>query len=124
MSEYQPDRWVVVKITTPKEKLYKVFASWSGGYGGSDRWKMNSGITRATLVDNRWEFSGHSGSVYSCHVDGYGTNGYGGHVLQNFIDQAPTQDSTIEVMHESTNWAALDYDELQQWIKQGDKVND
>ena len=50
MSDYSPDRWVVVKIVTAKERLYKVFASWSGGYGGSDSWKMNSGITRASLV--------------------------------------------------------------------------
>ena len=67
MSDYSPDRWVIVKIVTPKERLYKVFACWSGGYGGSDSWKMNSGITRAMLVDDRWEFDGYSGSVYSCH---------------------------------------------------------
>ena len=51
MSDYTPDRWVIVKIVTPKERLYKVFASWSGGYNGSDSWKMNSGITQASLVD-------------------------------------------------------------------------
>lgn len=119
MSDYTPDRWLVVKITTPKEHLYKVFATWSGGYGGGDSWKMNSGITRASLVNDHWEFDGYSGSVYSCHTGGYGTNGYGGNVLQTFIDRAPAQGATIEVMPESTDWATLDYDPLQQWIESG-----
>ena len=119
MSEYSPDRWVVIKITTPKEHLYKVFACWSGGYTGSDSWKINSGITRATLVDNRWEFDGYSGSVYSCHKDSYGTNGYGGHVLQGFIDKIDPAEGKIEIMPGNTDWATLDYDPLQQWIKSG-----
>jgi len=119
MSDYRPDRWVVVKITTPKERLYKVFAMWSGGYAGSDSWKINSGITRATLIDDRWEFDGYSGSVYSCHTQAYGTNGYGGNVLQNFIDQMPSQGATMEIMPGDTDWAGLDYDALQQFVANG-----
>lgn len=119
MSDYQPDRWVVVRIVTAKERLYKVFATWSGGWVGSDSWKMNSGITRATLVNDRWEFDGYSGSVYSCHKDGYGTNGYGGSVLQNFIDQLPDQGGQMEIMTEDTDWAGLDYDPLQQFVVNG-----
>lgn len=121
MSDYNPDRWLVVKITTAKERLYKVFATWSGGYGGGDSWKMNSGITHATLINGRWDFAGYSGSVYSCHKDGYGTNGYGGNVLQGFIDQMHTQGATMEVMPESTNWATLDYTALQQFVADGVK---
>lgn len=121
MSDYTPDRWLVVRITTPKERLYKVFATWSGGYTGSDRWQMNSGITHATLVNDRWEFAGYSGSVYSCYKDGYGTTGYGGNVLETFIDQMPTQGATMEIMPESTDWANLDYDALQQFVADGVK---
>ena len=121
MSDYSPDRWVIVKIVTPKELLYKVFASWSGGYGGSDRWKINSGITHARLVDDYWEFDGYSGSVYSCHRGAYGTNGYGGNVLQGFITKMPTQGATMEVMPEATDWATVAYDALQQFIVNGVK---
>jgi hypothetical protein len=119
MSDYTPDRWLVVKITTPEERLYKVFASWSGGYAGSDSWKMNSGITQASLVNDHWEFAGYSGSVYSCHRSAYGTNSYGGRVLQGFIDKMPSQGATIEIMPESTDWATLDYDALQQFVANG-----
>jgi hypothetical protein len=119
MSDHQPDRWLVVKIVTPTQQLYKVFATWSGGYTGSDSWQMNSGITRATLVGDLWEFEGYSGSVYSCHKNAYGTNGYGGNVLQGFIDKMHTQGATMEVMPESTDWATVAYDALQQFVANG-----
>ncbi len=119
MSDYQPDRWCVLKIHAPQETIYKVFASWSGGYGGSDSWKLNSGITRATLVDERWEFDGASGSVYSCHKEGYGTNGYGGNVLSNLIDKAQAQGTQIDIMPQDTAWDQLNYDPLQQWVESG-----
>ena len=119
MSDYTPDRWVIVKIVTSKQHLYKVFASWYGGYSGSDSWKMNSGITRATLVKDCWEFDGSSGSVYSCHQDSYGTNGYGGSVLSNIISQAQAQDIEIEVMSSETDWAQVQYDPLAQWVQSG-----
>ena len=49
MSTYNPDLWVVVKITGNKDNppCHKVFATWSGGYAGADTWKLNSGITQA-----------------------------------------------------------------------------
>jgi hypothetical protein len=119
MSNYTPDRWTVVRIHTPTEILYKVFASWSGGYGGSDSWKLNSGIVRATLVKDRWEFDGSSGSVYSCHQDAYGTNGYGSAVLSNMISQARDQGIQVEVMEGDTDWTQLEYDPLAQWVQTG-----
>ena len=119
MSDYTPDRWTILRIHATGETIYKVFASWSGGYAGSDSWKLNSGITRATLVEDRWEFDGSSGSVYSCHKDGYGTNGYGQAVLNNLLNQAQEQDIQIDVLECDTNWAALNYDPLAQWVESG-----
>ena len=106
MSDYTPDRWLVVKITTDKEPLYKVFACWHGGYLGSDSWQFNSGIVKVELVDDYYEFHGTSGSVYRCHKNCHGTNGYGGSVLANFIDKA---DYKIEILPENTNWRELNY---------------
>ena len=121
MSDSQPDRWLVVKIVTPKQQLYKVFATWHGGYTGSDSWQMNSGITQATLVDDCWEFKGYSGSVYTCHKNAYGTNGYGQAVLNNLLSQARTQGIKIEILDRDTDWASLPYDPLAQWISSGVK---
>jgi hypothetical protein len=119
MSDYRPDRWTVLRIHAPGQVIYKVFASWSGGYTGSDSWKLNSGITRATLVEDSWEFDGSSGSVYSCHRDAYGTNGYGGHVLNGLLEKAEKQGIQIDVLSAETNWATLNYDPLAQWVQTG-----
>jgi hypothetical protein len=119
MSDYAPDRWTVLHIHAPGQTIYKVFASWSGGFAGSDSWKLNSGIVRATLVEDRWEFDGSSGSVYSCHKDSYGTNGYGGHVLNGLLEKAKKQGIEIDVLSKDTDWAALNYDPLAQWVESG-----
>lgn len=107
MSDYTPDRWVVVKITTDKETLYKVFACFFGGYLGSDSWQLNSGIVKVELINDCYEFHGTSGSVYRCYKNSYGTNGYGGSVLANFIHKA---DYEIKILPENTNWKELNYD--------------
>ena len=121
MSDYTPDRWTVLRIHAPGQTIYKVFASWSGGFAGADSWKLNSGIVRATFAEPYWEFDGSSGSVYSCHKDSYGTNGYGRYVLNNLIDQAKKQDMQIDVLTEATDWAQLEYDPLAQWVESGVK---
>ena len=119
MSDYTPDRWTVIRIQATGQIIYKVFASWSGGFAGSDSWKINSGIVRAAFADPYWKFDGSSGSVYSCHKDSYGTNGYGGYVLNNLIDQAKKQDMQIDVLTEATDWSQLEYDPLAQWVESG-----
>jgi hypothetical protein len=111
MSEYTPDKWVVVKITSDKHpSVHKVFACWYGGYAGSDSWKLNSGITSAALEGNVYSFEGSSGSVYRCHKDIYGTNMYGHSVLQNMIDNASKNGITIEILSEATNWLEINYE--------------
>lgn len=111
MSDYTPDRWVVVKISSDKNPpIHKVFASWFGGYGGSDHWKLNSGITSVAFENNVYYFNGSSGSVYECHRDTYGTNMYGMSVLSNMIEQAKDIDVTIEILPEETDWLEINYE--------------
>ena len=111
MSEYIPDKWVVVKITGPNASpIHKVFACWYGGYAGSDSWKLNSGITKATLEGYVYSFEGSSGSVYQCHKDVYGTNSYGRGVLHNMIDNAKNNGVSVEILPEETKWMELNYE--------------
>jgi hypothetical protein len=110
VSDYTPDKWVVVKITgkdTPP--VHKVFACWYGGYLGSDSWKLNSGITKATLEGNVYYFEGSSGSVYECHKDIYGTNFYGGSGLSGLIEKVEKSGGIMEILAEETNWLEIDY---------------
>lgn len=109
--DYRPDKWVVVKISSEKHPpIHKVFACWYGGWAGSDSWKLNSGITKATLEGYVYSFEGSSGSVYECHEDSYGTNFYGQSVLGEMIDTAAKHDVIIEILPEDTNWLEINYE--------------
>ena len=111
MSDYTPDRWVVVRITDAESPpIHKVFACWFGGYAGSDSWKLNSGITRAYEDGHCFMFDGSSGSTYACHKASYGTNMYGHGVLQNMIAKAEKNGIIMEILPEVTNWLEINYE--------------
>ena len=107
MSEYRPDKWVMVKIG--EDNLYKVFACWYGGYAGSDSWQLNSGVTSVTKEGNVYSFEGASGSVYHCHEDCYGLNMYGGGILMNMREDAKEHGVVIDILDEDTNFMELNY---------------
>jgi len=110
MSEYVPDRWMLVKITNQSgESHYRVFASWYGGYLGSDSWKLNSGVTRVDEDLNSYLFHGSSGSVYKCNKTSYGISGYGMSVLSNMIAESKEDGISIDMLPHSTNPLGLKY---------------
>lgn len=109
MSDYVPDRWMLVKITTDGgEVIYKVFASWYGGYLGSDSWKLNSGIVKVSEEENSYLFYGSSGSIYECHKNACGISGYGMSVLSNMMADAQEIGARIEMLPH-TNPMTLEY---------------
>lgn len=110
MSTYNPDKWLVVKISHGDASHYRVFACWYGGYAGSDRWKLNSGITKVTQDENFYYFDGSSGSVYQCHKETYGANMYGQGVLNNIIENSSKDGTIVEILPEETNFMELKYD--------------
>jgi hypothetical protein len=104
MSDYTPDKWVVLKIPYKTETLYKVLGGWYGGYAGSDAWRMNSGITKAVIGGFHVVFYGHSGSQYSCHRDAYGVTLTTAGLVKQLEDRFGA-----EVMPEDTEWMDLNY---------------
>jgi hypothetical protein len=108
MGDGRPDKWVIIKIGDGN--LYKIFACWYGGYAGSDSWKLNSGITSVTREGNTYLFNGSSGSVYECHIDSYGTNFYGGSVLAGMIENAAVNGVNIEILDENVDPMTLIYE--------------
>jgi hypothetical protein len=110
-----PDKWVVVKIPTfpamdggNGEPLYKVFATWAGGYDDGDRWKLNSGIVKVEQDEEYFYFFGYSGSCYKCHKKGYGfMTSYGAGTLDGIIKQASEAGVDVEIMPETKNWMGL-----------------
>ena len=111
MSDYHPDKWVVVKITakdTPP--IHKVFACWYGGYLDGDSWKLNSGITKVKDTTDYYFFDGSSGSCYACRKVSYGTNMYGQGVLNNLIDKIEKAGGICVILPEETNWTEIHYE--------------
>ena len=109
-NEYAPDKWLIVKIHGKDiPSTYKVFASWYGGYAGSNSWQMNSGITSATKDGDYWIFQGFSGSTYRCHKDTYGAHMYGQGVLEDFIAKAAEHGADMWAMPSGLDWALFDY---------------
>ena len=111
MSEYNPDKWMVVKITgNESPPVYKVFACWAGGYLDGDSWKLNSGITTVKENTDYYFFDGSSGSCYACRKGMYGATVYGYGILKNLIDKASDNGITIEILSEDTDWMEITYE--------------
>ena len=88
MSDYCPDRWVVLEFKSGDLITRKVFGGWYGGYTGGDSWKLNSGITEVRVKDGVYEFDGYSGSTYVCHENNHGMSGFQMGILAGWIKQA------------------------------------
>ena len=110
MSEYTPDKWLIVKITNSmNESHYRIFACWYGGYLGSDSWQMNSGITKVTEAADYYFFEGTSGSVYSCRKGCYGANNYGSNVLSGLIEKGAKEGLLMAVLPDDVTPMKIEY---------------
>jgi hypothetical protein len=88
MSEYIPDLWTIVRLTSKEHsKIDKVVGSWYGGYGGSNSWRMNSGIEKIVEHELYYDIIGYSGSVYKCFKNSQGWSAYTKMVLDNMATQ-------------------------------------
>lgn len=74
MTEYHPERWVVLKVND--DPLYKVLGGWRGGYLSGDSYQINSGIREVRREGDHLVFLGISGSRYVCHPENYGLTGF------------------------------------------------
>ena len=89
MSEYTPDKWVVIEIDYGEEKIQKILSSWYGGWAGSDSWRLSSGITMVEELEDSYIIKNESGSVYTCFKGRYGMSAYAMSILEDFKKQLP-----------------------------------
>lgn len=116
MSDYNPDRWVIIEIINKGEKLYKVFGGWYGGYTQGDSWRMNSGISKIEREGkNFFLFHGYSGSVYRCRVDCFGMSNYMGSVYEYSLRQAEKANIPFRF---------LSFDETIKYVKENSSESD
>jgi len=88
MSDYTPDRWIIVEINSPEHgRIRKVLGSWYGGFAGSDSWRMNSGIEKVIDQGDYYDIVGSSGSVYKCIKGAEGMSAYTSGVYETYRKQ-------------------------------------
>jgi len=100
---YYPDKFAIIKIITAEDTIFKVFASFYGGYLNGDSWKINSGIDKVHQIEGMLCFVGYSGSEYCCHPSTYGLSAYSSSILNRLISEAKDAGFTIELL-EDTDW--------------------
>jgi len=88
VSEYTPDRWVVIEIAMEGTTVQRILSSWYGGWAGSDSWRLSSGITGVEELVDSYIIKNESGSVYTCFKGRYGMSAYTMGVLEDFKKQA------------------------------------
>lgn len=103
----KPDKWVVLQIGNV-DPIYKLFASWAGGYLNGDAWRINSGIKAIYEDGPHYEFVGYSGSSYVCHKNGYGiATAYSENMLNTIIARGVENDIPVTIMPADTDWLDL-----------------
>lgn len=108
MSIYNPDKWEIVSIASKEgfePPIFKVMASWYGGYLGSDSWKLSSGIEKIEDKGSYYAILNSSGSTYNCYKKGQGASSYTLSVFANFVERARDKNYTIIMLDkiEDTN---------------------
>ena len=88
MSEYTPDKWVVIELDYEGVKTQKILSSWYGGWVGSDSWRLSSVITEVEELEDSYIIRNESGSVYTCFKKRYGMSFYAMTVLEDIKKQA------------------------------------
>lgn len=105
-SEYEPDSWVVIKMTHKDKTFYKVLGGWSGSYIYGSSWRLNSGIERVEIgEDNRYHFIGASGSLYKCFPEMYGLRSSTFGVFDSMKNTYPDQ---VEILPDC-DWTKFDF---------------
>ena len=109
MSEYTPEKWVVLNIKFTKDDGSKVtrqviYSGNYGGWAGSDTWKISTNIKGVQDKGNYFSVLCSSGSTYELYKSSNGMSGYmvqmWDFLFQNFKNEG---DVTIAKEYEDTS---------------------
>jgi len=95
MSEYNPDRWEIIKLEDGDKIHYRVLGSWSGGYTTGNSWRLSSGLEEIKEDGDFYLMKNYSGSVYKCHKKMKGMNFPSAEVYADMQRQAKDLDMKI-----------------------------
>lgn len=95
MSEYAPDRWVILEVDTGTEKFKRALSGWYGGYLHGDSWRLSSVIREIVETEYGYTFTTESGSHYTLRNGCYGLSGITSSILDRMTQDA--KDARIKV---------------------------
>ena len=96
MSEYNPDKWAILKMEMDGDTTHKVLGGWSGGYLDGDEWRLSSGLESIETEGDYYLMKNHSGSIYKCHKKMNGFNTISGMKFAEFKDLIEKKGGKIE----------------------------
>ena len=93
MANYSPDKWQIIKFTSPEAgDVYKVLGGWSGGYLDGDSWRLSSGLERIEEDGDFYLMHNYSGSIYKCHKMANGFNMISSSIYSGWREQLKDKD--------------------------------
>lgn len=98
MSEYNPDKWEIVRFVGKDKTWYKVLGGWSGGYLDGDSWRLSSGLEEISDDGSYYIMKNYSGSIYKCHKGARGMNVMSGSVYADLIEQGKEHEVTVDTI--------------------------
>ena len=104
-----PVKWVILKLITKEETLYKVLAGWSGSYLYGQSWQLNSGIVKVELENNYYLFHGFSGSIYKCYKNNYGFNNITSEIYESLKTKTESVDDVEIILLEDQDFTLIEY---------------
>ena len=101
MSTYTPDRWVIIRITTPEYgTVDKILCSWAGSYLYGSSWKLSSGIITFEESEGKdlWVSKQDSGSIYLLRKTSEEMSGSMSQVYQTLLEQVKEMKGSLEII--------------------------
>jgi len=98
MSEYNPDKWVIIKFKGKDSTWYKVLGSWYGGYLDGDSWRLSSGLEKIEEDGEFYLMKNFSGSVYKCHKTSDGMHMTSSGVYQTIEQESKKVDIEVSLI--------------------------
>jgi hypothetical protein len=109
------DFWIIVKVKPSEDAPieYRVFSSFLGGYLYGDSWRFStsikSGTNKADEKRTAYLIETRSGSQYTLYDNRYGSTGYAGSILADYVKAAKESDGkySVEPLSEEDSIAYL-----------------
>lgn len=98
---YTPDKWTIIDYSEqyPLKERYAILAGWGGSYAYGASWKRSSSIVFVEEMEDCWNVTTCSGSVYELRKSGYGTTGYTASLLADAQLETLEEDDVEELFN-------------------------